>query len=362
MSHFSEKISDSFEKAVQNDLPNGGRLTYRAILAVSGGADSSALLTCFAHLARFYADTPSVLSDPFVVVHVDHRLRGGESDGDAVFVRDLAGRYGLPFCLERLDPDALAAAAKREGSAESGARTLRYERLRMAAGRFGARYVLTAHHADDQLETLLIRLFRGSSFGGLTGIAQVRPLSDAVALLRPFLKFSRTEILAYLDRIGQPYRTDSSNFLPQYTRNRVRNELIPLLESIFPNRWDGALRRLADRSAEMEPIIENALGYWSERLLPIQTVKGPDHSTRIRLVLPKKEKTSVPDYVLREFFRRLWTDFGWPLREMGTRQWEALAAMVQSNDAAIREFPGRISVRRLDNELIITARNANHSP
>lgn len=354
MPHFSEKIPDPFEKAVQNGLPNGEPLTHRAILAVSGGADSVALLICFAHLAQLCADTPSALPEPFVVVHVDHQLRGAESDGDAMFVRDLAARYGLPFCLERLDPDELLAAAKREGSVESGARTLRYERLRQAAGRFGARYVLTAHHADDQLETLLIRLFRGSSFGGLTGMAQIRPLSDAAALVRPFLKCSRTEILAYLDRFGEPFRTDSSNDSPHFTRNRVRNELIPLLASIFPNRWDGALGRLAERAAEMEPIIEDALGNWSEQLLPIQTVSAPEGSTQMRLVLPEKEKTPVPDYILREFFRRLWTDSGWPLRYMGTRQWEALAAMVQSNNIATREFPGRITVRRQNNELIIT--------
>lgn len=354
MAHFFKNFPDPFETAVLAAWPVEERLSRRAVLAVSGGADSTALFTCFARIAHFKAKEGLLaVSEPLSAVHIDHRLRGAESDGDAAFVRDLAERYEIPFRLERLDPDELAAETKIEGSAESAARKLRYDRLRMAAEERGARYVLTAHHADDRLETLLIRLFRGSSFGGLTGIAPARPLGEAVALVRPFLAFHRKEIRAYLDRLGEPFRTDSSNASPRFTRNRVRNELIPLLESIFPNRWDGAMARLADRSAEIEPMIDRALLRLEKSLERVAPVRRPDGSLVIPLAPLLDAETAPADYLLREYFRRIWREKEWPLREMGTRQWEALAAMVRSTGSATREFPGGVTVRRLDDSLTL---------
>ncbi len=190
------------------------------ILALSGGADSCALLDILAGLNEF--------SLSLVVAHLNHRLRGAESDGDEAFCRDLAKRYRLPFCSRGLD---VAELARRERlNLEDAGRRARMEFLEQIRARYGATAIALAHHADDQAETVLMRLVRGSGMTGLRGMSFRGPGSR----IRPLLDIGRNEIEAHLKARGMDYREDASNRDTLFLRNRIRHELLPLLEQYNP--------------------------------------------------------------------------------------------------------------------------------
>ncbi len=196
------------------------------LVALSGGADSVLLLLLAASGgARLLA------------VHVDHGLRGGESDGDAAFCARLCSRLAVPFVRRRVDLPA-------EGpSLEARAREARYRALSQEARRAGIRVLLTGHHADDAIETLLLRWLRGSEPAGLAGLRartdlpleldsarrEERELA-ALALVRPLLALRRAEVRAQLAALGETWREDSSNASRLHARNRVRHDLLPWLE------------------------------------------------------------------------------------------------------------------------------------
>lgn len=195
-------------------LPPDALLT----VALSGGADSVALLCA----------TPP----PVVAVHVHHGIRGAEADRDAAFCRALCQRRGVPFTCLYADVPALA---KTSGvGLETAAREERYRLLTAFAETHGARAVLTAHHADDQLETLLQHLLRGSGLRGMCGIPAVRPLGT-VLLVRPLLGVQKEDILSFLAARGETFVNDSTNSEKGCLRNRLRLDVIPLLKQLAPD-------------------------------------------------------------------------------------------------------------------------------
>ncbi len=210
-------------------LPPGATV----LCAVSGGADSICLLHWLHHLH-------SAVPFSLVAAHFNHQLRGEESDADETFVRDLCAQWGIPLTVGRGDAAAFSA---REGlSIEEGARTLRYAFLAQAAEAEGCALIATAHNADDNAETVLLHLLRGTGLAGLTGIPPVRG-----NIVRPFLSTKREEILAYLDRNQLPHVEDSSNQSDAFLRNRVRRQLVPLLDDFNPgfvDRMTAAIPRL----------------------------------------------------------------------------------------------------------------------
>ena len=196
------------------------------LVAVSGGADSVALL-------RALADASGRLRAHVVAAHFDHRLRGAASTADAAFVRDLCARLGLQLVEGRaMHPDAGA-------GLEARARRQRYEFLEKAADDVGAARIATAHTLDDQAETVLMRWLRG---GGGDGLQAIRYRRGRV--IRPLLDCSRAEVIAYLARLGQDFRDDESNLDRRFLRNRVRHELLPFLAEFNP-RAAAALARTA---------------------------------------------------------------------------------------------------------------------
>ncbi len=190
------------------------------VVAVSGGADSVALLDV---LAGF-----SALKLRLVVVHLNHCLRGAESDGDEVFVRELAVRYGVTFVTQAVDVWGLS--RRDRLSLEEAGRVARYRFFSEIAASCNARAVALAHHADDQAETVLMRLLRGAGGSGLCAMAA----KSAGIYVRPLLSVTRAEIEAYLHERGLACRIDSSNADVNFLRNRVRHELVPLLKSYNP--------------------------------------------------------------------------------------------------------------------------------
>lgn len=202
-------------------------------VAVSGGIDSTALLLALADLR--------VEGFTVIAAHVNHHLRGIESDGDEAFVRDLCASIDVELLVfdGTLDPDLV-----RRRGVEAAARDIRYARLRG----LGARYVATAHQKNDQAETILMRLLTGSGIAGLRGI---HPLRDD-GFVRPLLDVTRAEIEDYLRERGVVARVDRSNEDPRFLRNRVR---------AFLREIDGidALARAAEQAREQWPILERAI-------------------------------------------------------------------------------------------------------
>ena len=191
------------------------------LVAVSGGADSVALLRLFCAMRAAY-------SLALHVAHLDHGMRGPASAQDARFVSQLCAALHVPCILGARDVPALAARLKT--GPEDAARKARYAFLEEARAGVGARYVALAHHLEDQAETVLLRMARGCGLAGLTGMRAARG-----AYIRPLLGERRQALRGYLQSIGQGWREDESNADPAYARNLLRQRAVPALEALNPN-------------------------------------------------------------------------------------------------------------------------------
>jgi tRNA(Ile)-lysidine synthase len=216
----------------------------RLLCAVSGGPDSVVL----AHLLK-------QASFPLVLGHVDHGIRKNSSQ-DARFVAGLAKRWQLPYETVRVSVPAHAARASL--GLEEAARELRYKALLKMAHAAGCTAVVTAHTADDQAETVLMNFLRGAGPTGLAGIPPVRDLAPGVRLLRPLLNTSRQEVLAYAQVEGLAFRIDPTNRSLRFTRNRIRNRLLPLLEKEQPG--------LKQRLVQMGDIFREEQSLWAQNI------------------------------------------------------------------------------------------------
>ena len=223
------------------------------LVALSGGADSVALLRILCDLG-YHVEA----------AHCNFRLRGEESDRDEQFVKSLCQTYDIPIHLIHFDTAEYA--SLHQVSIEMAARNLRYGYFRQLRDDIGAETVCVAHHRDDAVETLLMNLLRGSGIHGLTGI---RPRNGHI--VRPLLDVSRQEILQYLHSIGQDYVTDSTNLQPDVLRNKLRLQLIPLLEQLSPGASDN-IARSAHYLSEAEKVFNSAFSPL-HATLPISAVK-----------------------------------------------------------------------------------------
>ncbi len=207
------------------DMLNGAN---KVLCAVSGGADSMCLLV-------FLTDLSAKRGIAVAAAHFNHMLRGDESDRDERFVRDWCAAHGVELEVGSADVGAIAEETGK--SVEEAARDARYAFLKNTALKLGADRIATAHNADDQLETVLMNLARGSGTKGLAGIPPVRDM-----IIRPLLAVSREEILAYLSGHGIPHVEDSTNRLDDASRNAVRHKVVPALKDIYPSVVQNATR------------------------------------------------------------------------------------------------------------------------
>lgn len=320
MSRVCEAVGDSIRRIGRNDRPG--------VLAVSGGADSVALFrACVEH------------SLPVTVTHVNHGLRGAESDGDESFVRNLAERFHCPF-------RSLRATMPEGENLEAAGRSARYRFFETVARDTGAAWIATAHTADDQAETVLHRLLRGTGLRGLRGISEAHDLFPGCRLVRPLLKATRTDLLLYLKSIHQDYRTDSSNADRTFTRNRIRHDLLPQLATYNPGIVD-VLNRLAEQARDEFAVIERLTGELIAR------AEKPRAGTMI--VLNRAVLAAADPYLVCELFRSIWQREGWPQGAMTQAHWHRLSELVAG------DYPDGVSLA-LTVKTVVLHRRENAQP
>ncbi len=321
-------MSLAFENAVETSWPADRWRDVAVLVGVSGGPDSVALLAAL-------SANKGGGKGKLVAAHFNHQWRGEESDRDERFVQQLAESLGVQCRVSRGD----------RAKSEDEARHLRYQFFEELAGDCGARYIVTAHTADDQAETILHRILRGTGLSGLAGIPRTRVVSQMTVIIRPLLQLRRADVLNYLECRGQAYRVDSSNDDNRFTRNRIRNELLPELSASFnPNVVD-AILRLGGLAKQAHEVIQQQVELIRDRIVA---------ADRNGLVLDCDRLQEVEPYVRRELFLVLWKENNWPLREMGQQQWNDLQRLAGGADRReITTMPGQIRVERTANQLMI---------
>jgi tRNA(Ile)-lysidine synthase len=206
--------------------------------------------------------------------------------------------------------------------------------------------VATAHTADDQVETILHNILRGTGLAGLAGIPKLRRLTDATTLVRPMLQITRAEVLDYLKVLQQPFREDSTNQLIAYTRNRIRQQLLPLLERDFNPRVREALLRLGHIATETDEYLTQQ----ATALLP--TISRP---TPTGVEIDVQQLQSAHPARVRHVMMLVWEQEDWPLQDMSFEKWETLRLMLENDsERAMQTLPGGISVERRGNVLQLT--------
>ena len=202
------------------------------LVALSGGADSVCLLHCLITLADEFKLT-------ICAAHVNHMLRGAEATRDENFAKNLCKKYSIPFYCERFNVKEIA--EKNKQSIEEAGRDVRYSYFELLRAANSILFIATAHHADDNIETVVMRFVRGSGIHGLSGI----PFMNNRHVIRPLLNISKSDILNYINDNGLTYVTDSSNESCEYHRNKIRNVLIPELEQLNPGFKQSLVRNIS---------------------------------------------------------------------------------------------------------------------
>jgi len=301
---------------------------------VSGGADSVAL----ALWLHDFATRPAPAFTFVGLIHVNHALRGAESEADEAFCRDLAQRLHLPI-------DVVAAPIAVTGrSPEAAARDARYVAFDEAAGRLGATVVCTAHTADDQAETVLLRLLRGAGLRGLSGIR-----STNRQIVRPLLECRRNHLRASLVELGEDWREDASNLDVAIPRNRIRHQLLPVVEQVATQIGGGgieAVGRFASYAAEDEQFLERAAVTLAARLvLPDEAADG---ERRVRLV--RTQLAAAPPPLARRVIRLAAAQVA-PDRPWSAVHIEAVLRLARREQGGgALDLPG-IRVERVSNEV-----------
>ena len=226
------------------------------VVGYSGGPDSTALLHALARLREAHGIA-------LHVAHLNHNFRGQEAEDDATFVLEVAEEQGLPVTVVKEDPHEYQR-MRGISSFEQGAREMRYAFLSRVAREVGAKAVTVGHTSDDLAETVLLHILRGSGLHGLRGMGEVSdwpwpPEARQLKLFRPLLNITKAQTIEYCHEIGRSYREDSGNYMWRFTRNRVRQDLIPKLAEDYNPQVRNALVRLARTAAEEQDFVEQEL-------------------------------------------------------------------------------------------------------
>jgi tRNA(Ile)-lysidine synthase len=266
---------------------------------------------------------------------VNHGLRAEESDEDAAFVARLAERLGIRCVTARVDPERGRKA--RGESPEASARALRYSALREMAAETGSERIAVAHTADDQAETVLLRLIRGSGLTGLSGMGPMRRL-HGIHVVRPFLTTKREQVLDYLDRRGLEHRVDSSNRSTDARRNFLRLEILPRIrESMNP-----AIRETLLRESALFREADAYLAAEARRALP-GLIKAHGQG---KIELDANGMLDYPELLRKYLFRCALQELGGEILDLSTAHIDALHALLTSRSGRSADIPMGIEARR----------------
>lgn len=312
---------------------------HPVVVACSGGPDSVALAVALVELSEPLdtVEVPSLRNLSLAYVH--HGLRA-DADRDVEVVERLAQNLGVAVDVAHVS---LPQETSQGEGIEGLARKLRYEALRRIARQRGARYLVTAHHAEDQAETVLFRALRGSGESGLLAIESRRRLGPYVTLIRPCLAISKRTLREYAEERGLEFVADPMNADPKRLRSRIRQELLPLLEERFFPDAIAALGRLAEDAAERRAFVERR----AEEYLHRFAVRDGDE-----IAVDFASAASESPFFVREILRLLWMRNGLPRQNMSRARWIELGSLVGSpaeGDACKPVmFPGGVRVARRD--------------
>lgn len=278
-------------------------------------------------LLRMLRDLAPKVGLELVVAHLNHGVRGESARSDAAFVEGLARALNLPFAQGQWSPS-------RASHFEADARAARYSWLLETALAREASAVAVGHTRDDQAETVLQRIIRGTGLRGLAGIPSRRTLGPGVTLVRPLLELSRAELRDLLEAIGQPYRDDATNADLRQTRARLRHDLLPKLAAEYNPNVANALVRLAAIARESDQSVARQLRVLGRGV----EVSAAAESPGSLIAMSRSGLLKLPKAWRVELIRRAWRRSGWPEGDMNARRWRRIAAM------AAREHPRRIDV------------------
>jgi len=332
------------------------------VVGVSGGADSVCLLHV---LAKWRKERGIKLH----MAHLNHQLRGVESEADAEYVSNLAGSLGIPITIDR--QDVAAYRAERNCSIEEAARELRYAFLARVAREVGANRIAIGHTRDDQVETILMHILRGTGITGLCGLAPCSPMAydsqgmslpasslslrasplslrakrSNLLVIRPLLDITKEETASYCQEQQLDPRIDSSNLSPSFFRNRLRLHLLPLLRQYNPS-VDQALLRLADIAKEDNAFIEQqASGLWDE-------VARQENNT---IYLDKKQVAGLPIALQRHLLRVAVTKLAGDVRDIEASHIEAARSLLNKPASKRISLPHGLICHGGYDELVIAS-------
>lgn len=348
-------------QSIESAWPASRYRDLGVVVGCSGGADSVSLVHALEQLRHERRSSPTPPRGFLRIAHFNHKLRGAHSEADEDFVRELARTLELPIDVGY---------AERSLADEQSTRNDRRAFFAKIAQRTGARYIALAHSRDDNVETFLLRLLRGTGPKGMAGIRAFRPLSDFgpdsdFVIARPMLQTTRREIRAALHSCEIPWREDRSNEDNAYRRNWVRNELIPQIESEFPQSSQAIARAIEGYqqwSDVMDAFVEQWMATWLICHEPL-TIRRMGCSPVDPLASsaghasPGDLDQSQP--VVIESLRRCWMQRGWPLQAMAKTEWNrAFDALCGKGPETIM-LPGAIQVTR-GSESVVFRMQSNH--
>jgi len=301
----------------------------KILVAVSGGADSVALLLLLLDVCdRFRLQV--------IVAHYDHAVRE-DSAADAKWVQALSNELGVTCHVEQMQARGGRHSASEEQFSEDALRTARYAFLERTAREFDCQWIALGHTADDQAETVLHHLIRGTGLRGLAGMPFVRELAPGIQLIRPLFQVTRAEVEAELQARNQPWRTDLTNASDQYLRNRIRHEVMPLLKTL--NRKTARhLQQLSEQASEHQTAIVDIAASVLERAIQ----ERASH----RVTIDCRFLKASHHVIIRECFVQLWHQQNWTRQEMTSMHWRTLASVVCEASPTGISLPGKVEASR----------------
>ncbi len=368
-----QSLTQSFREA----WPTDAAANVGIIVGCSGGADSVALARLIADYFPPNASEGSVRQSPLVIAHFNHELRGDQSEADEQFVRGLAA--SLDFHVEVGRPTDTSSPDD-----EARLRTDRREFFLRIAAKWGCRYIAVAHTADDQAETILQHLFRGTGTSGLSGMQLASPLGRDFTMLRPLLQTRRACIRTALQQIGQPWNEDASNQSTRYTRNWIRHQILPAVRERFPQA-DEALVRAAENQNQLSQMLNRLAQQWVDAFvcsIPVDH-EQPIYSSDARPLEFRRPSLSVLQHhantdeawphghdlanahaIIIAACQLAFDARQWPRRHMNQQHWNRLAhaiattgnADLPSHATSLGHWPGQLEGIQTADSVVLSFR------